>query len=316
MLCGIGDAAATTLGAGVADSGQCYAYLGTSGWVARVAAGFNPPDTPLFVLPYLSRESRIRIGPVSNAGGVHRWALELLDHADGSPDASERRFAAFERAVGSCRSDPRLLFLPYLAGERLPVVTTEPRGTFSGLSAATTRAQMMRATLEGVSMSLRGALDLLGGEPPRSLVVVGGATRSAAWMQILADVFGVELRVAADAELLPCLGAAALAAATLGWCDDAPAFVRRRAAAAERRYRPDASTAALMQRKMASWRHLQAAIASFPTPDPSLPHPKETRCPTPPHTPSTGPAACSRSPPPASVSSPRPAPGPRPNRSR
>ena len=268
VMCGVGDAAATTLGAGVVEAGQSYAYIGTSAWVARVSAAFNPPDLPLFVLPYLSRAKRIRIGPVSNAGGVHRWALELLDR--GAPEAefgAPERFDAFERAVLACSSDPHLLFLPYLAGERLPIVTAEPRGTFSGLSLATTREQMMRAALEGISMSLRGALDLLGGETTASLVVVGGATRSAAWMQILADVFDAELRVASDADLLPCLGAAALAAVALGWCGDAPTFVQRRAAPAERRYAPDASNASLMRRKVADWRRLQTAIATLGSDD-------------------------------------------------
>lgn len=261
VLCGLGDAAATTLGAGVADAAQCYAYLGTSGWVARVSAGFNPPGTPLFVLPYLDAARRILIGPVSNAGGVHRWALGLLDASPGQSEA--QRFEAFERAVRAAPADPRLLFLPYLSGERLPVVTAQPQGTFTGLSASTTRAQMMRAALEGVSLSLRWALDTLDAQPTSQLVVVGGATRSDAWMQILADVFDAELQVAPDADLLPCLGAAAVAAATLGWCERSEDFVRRRARAAERCFTPDAIAAASMRQKSVAFRGLQAAVAGL-----------------------------------------------------
>ena len=259
VLCGIGDAGATTLGAGVADATQCYAYLGTSAWVARVSSEFNPPDLPLFVLPYLHAKRRILIGPVSNAGGVHRWALELLDRGAGASEAE--RFAAFEAAVRGTATDPRLLFLPYLSGERLPVVTARPSGTFCGLSTSSTRAQMMRATLEGVSLSLRWALDLLGGAPASQLVVVGGATRSDVWMQILADVFDIELRVAEDGELQPCLGAAALAATKLGWSTDPETFVHRRRIEAPRRFAPEPAAAALMRRKSAAQRALQAAIA-------------------------------------------------------
>ncbi|MDB5820229.1 MAG: xylulose kinase [Rhizobacter sp.] len=267
VVTGLGDAAATTLGAGVVDAGQSYAYLGTSGWVARVSADFNPPGAPLFVLPYLDANRRIRIGPISNAGNVHRWALGLMDgqgdaatvgdeqamqrpgDADATPSvrvaasidtpaafaafaafAAYAAYAAFDASIAATASDPNLLFLPYLGGERFPVTTSGGTGTYYGLSASTSRPQMMRAALEGVSLSLRWALDTLDERPPETLVAVGGGTRSAAWMQILADSFAATVVVPPRADLLPCLGAAAMAANCLGWTSDAAAFIRHAAA--------------------------------------------------------------------------------------
>ena len=328
VLCGLGDAAATTLGAGLVDASQCYAYLGTSGWVARVSDRWNAPGVPLFVLPYLDEPRlpearlhapqpdaarpgarppdprqldevrwgeaveegrgqgrgdglgaergegfderrgarrlaaprRILIGPVSNAGLVHRWALGLLDAADGASD--EQRYAAFEREVAAALPDPRLLFLPYLASERLPVATDGPLGTVTGMSAATTRAQLMRAALEGVSLSLRWSMELLQAQPAAELVVVGGATRSAVWMQTLADVFDTPLRVPAQADMLACLGAAATAAVALGWCDRVEAFVLRPADGSVF-YMPDPDAAASMRHKSVAFRRLQAAVAGL-----------------------------------------------------
>ena len=343
VLCGLGDAAATTLGAGLVDASQCYAYLGTSGWVARVSDRWNAPGVPLFVLPYLDEPRlpearldepqldkaqpdkarlhapqpdaarpgarppdprqldevrcgeaveegrgqgrgdglgvkrgegfderrgarrlaaprRILIGPVSNAGLVHRWALGLLDAADSASD--EQRYAAFEREVAAALPDPRLLFLPYLASERLPVATDGPLGTVTGMSAATTRAQLMRAALEGVSLSLRWSMELLQAQPAAELVVVGGATRSAVWMQTLADVFDTPLRVPAQADMLACLGAAATAAVALGWCDRVEAFVLRPADGSVF-YMPDPDAAASMRHKSVAFRRLQAAVASL-----------------------------------------------------
>ena len=262
VLCGMGDAAATTLGAGIVDTSQCYAYLGTSGWVARVSEHFNPPGVPLFALPYLHAEQRILIGPVSNVGAVHGWAAGLIDNPDSV--GSQAFYAAFEREVVAAPSDPRLLFLPYLASERLPVATQSPQGTITGISTGTTRAQIMRAALEGVSLCLRWAFDVLGAPTPRELVVVGGATRSAAWMQILADAFDTTLDVASDAEFLPCLGAAATAAVALGWCDTASAFVQQRTADPPRRFVADPDGAAMLRHKARALRALQAAIAGLP----------------------------------------------------
>jgi xylulokinase len=280
VLCGLGDAAATTLGAGVSDPSQCYAYLGTSGWVARVSRHtrdqFNPPGAPLFVLPYLPPQSdrvarRILIGPISNAGAVHRWAVGWLDGSGHLSDA--QRYAQFEQAVADAPFDARLMFLPYLSGERLPVNSSAGQGAIVGLSTDTTRAQVMRAALEGVSLSLRWALDLLQADgvqassASRELIVVGGATRSAQWMQILANCFNAPLHIASEADLLPCLGAAATAAVTVGWCASPEAFVRQRQvlapSAAAQTVHPHAEAAAQMQAKSARWRALQAAVSTL-----------------------------------------------------
>jgi xylulokinase len=272
VLCGLGDAAATTLGAGVSDASQCYAYLGTSGWVARVSDRFNPPGAPLFVLPYLKPTSdalarRILIGPITNAGAVHRWALRWLD---APADATEaQRYGLFEQAVADAPFDAKLMFLPYLNGERLPVSSIAGQGAVVGLNMDTTRAQVMRAALEGVSLSLRWALDLLQaqGIGQRELIVVGGATRSAQWMQILANCFDAPLHIAPDADLLPCLGAAATAATALGWCASPEAFVRARKESLQfsdsQTIHPQAAAAAQMQAKSARWRALQAAVSTL-----------------------------------------------------
>jgi xylulokinase len=280
VLCGMGDAAATTLGAGVSDASQCYAYLGTSGWVARVchktADRLNPPGAPLFVLPYLPPTSdglarRILIGPISNAGAVHRWALVWLDASADTTEA--HRYALFEQAVASAPFDAKLMFLPYLNSERLPVSSSAGQGAVVGLSMDTTRAQLMRAALEGVSLSLRWALDLLqdssgsGPTSSRELIVVGGATRSAQWMQILANCFDAPLHIPPDADLLPCLGAAATAAVALGWCASPEAFVRRQRSLSsnltDQTVYPEAEAAAQMQAKSSGWRALQAAVSTL-----------------------------------------------------
>jgi xylulokinase len=272
VLCGLGDAAATTLGAGVSDASQCYAYLGTSGWVARVSDRFNPPGAPLFVLPYLPPTSnglarRILIGPISNAGAVHRWALAWLD---ASADITEvQRYALLEQSVAGAPFDAKLMFLPYLNGERLPVNSSAGQGAIVGLSMDTTRAQIMRAALEGVSLSLRWALDLLQADADarstssRELIVVGGATRSAQWMQILANCFDAPLHIASDADLLPCLGAAATAAVTVGWCASPETFVQQRNNSQASTVFPHAQEAAQMQAKSIRWRALQAAVSTL-----------------------------------------------------
>ena len=56
----------------------------------------------------------------------------------------------------------RLLYLPYLMGERTPHLDPNARGVFFGLSAMHTKRDMLRAVLEGVTYSLR---DCVGSVP-------------------------------------------------------------------------------------------------------------------------------------------------------
>jgi sugar (pentulose or hexulose) kinase len=87
-------------------------------------------------------------------------------------------------------------------------------GGFVGVELAHTRADLCRAILEGCAYEVRWALDGLrsSGIPIEELWLAGGATRSPVWPQILADVCGVPLVVAGDANWAA-LGAAMLA----GW---------------------------------------------------------------------------------------------------
>lgn len=55
----------------------------------------------------------------------------------------------------------RLIYLPYLMGERSPLLDEQARGAFVGLSAMHTRGDLIRAVMEGVTYSQRQCLDIL-----------------------------------------------------------------------------------------------------------------------------------------------------------
>jgi xylulokinase len=114
-----------------------------------------------------------------------------------------------------------LLFLPYLMGERSPVWDAQASGCFIGLGLHHGRAHLYRAVLEGVSMALRHNIEagVRGvAQLDDHLVVVGGASHSYLWMQIIADVTGRPVfTIAEDVEAS--LGAAMLAALGVGLMD-------------------------------------------------------------------------------------------------
>ena len=77
-------------------------------------------------------------------------------------------------------------------GERTPHLDATARGGWIGLTAKHTRADLIRALLEGVCYSQKDCLDIIEelGVPVSSVRASGGGANSPFWRQVLADVFG------------------------------------------------------------------------------------------------------------------------------
>ena len=105
-------------------------------------------------------------------------------------------YAQIDEVVAAVPPGARgVLFLPYLLGERTPWWNPDARGAFIGMNLASTRADMMRAVMEGVAMSLGLIADIFRAHVPiDKLTAIGGGARSAVWRQILADACGCPVR--------------------------------------------------------------------------------------------------------------------------
>ena len=114
----------------------------------------------------------------------------------------------------------RLIYLPYLMGERSPLLDADARGVFFGLSAIHTRGDLIRAVMEGVACSQRQCLDVFRemGVDVSDMAVCGGGGRSSLWRQMLSDLYGCPVKTIAS-EQGPALGAAILAGVGAGVYD-------------------------------------------------------------------------------------------------
>jgi xylulokinase len=209
VMLGPGDAGAATLGAGCGVEGRVYAYIGTSGWVAFTSRQRLETDARVFTLAHPDPARLLVIAPLLTAGGNLAWARDLFGESD---------YGAMIDAALSRPPSP-LLYLPYLNGERSPFHDPFARGAFIGLSAAHTRADLVRAVLEGVVYAYRHALETLVGDPVASLTLTGGGTRSAAWSQLFADALGLPVEVAEDAGNVGVRGAVIAARVAAGTLD-------------------------------------------------------------------------------------------------
>ncbi len=105
------------------------------------------------------------------------------------------------------------MFLPYLSGERTPLDDPYARGVLFGMSETTTRADVARAVMEGVALTLAEARDCLiaAGATMGRVGLIGGGAKSALWMRMIAAATGFEIVRMRGGETGPALGAARLA---------------------------------------------------------------------------------------------------------
>ena len=205
VYAGIGDAGATTLASGIRAPGQYNINLGTSGWVAAVSKNILLTEAGVFNLAAASEGCYINVVPFLNAGNVHKWLAGVLGRARGAPDY-ETAAALLSASVPGSHG---VLCLPYLCGERFPVLDADIRGCWFGLSPETTAADLARSALEGVAFSLRQGMEQLP-ETPVSVSLIGGGGQEPVWCQILADVLGHAITVLPDAQFRAAQALAAL----------------------------------------------------------------------------------------------------------
>ncbi len=208
LVLAMGDAGSTTDGLVGSEPGDAYLYLGTTGWLAGITPGANTEPSPIHSLVMPGWVNRLRIGAVQSAGSASAWALRNL--------LPGRTFAEAEELIAPRLSNvrDRPLGLPGLAGERTPVRDGDLRGAFIGVEEFTTAEDLYLAVLTGVAMGLHHAADDMGIRQDR-VPLVGGASGSGIWRQLLADVFDATI-VTGHAEAPGAHSAARAAADTLG----------------------------------------------------------------------------------------------------
>jgi glycerol kinase len=145
--------------------------------------------------------------------------------------------AETDQLARSVADNGGVYFVPAFVGLGAPHWDMYARGLLIGLTRGTTRAHVVRATLESIAYQSRDLADAMAraGQPIRELKVDGGGTANPFLMQFQADLLGVPVEVAAIQETTA-LGAACLAGLGIGlWADTAQLSARWRAA---RRYEP------------------------------------------------------------------------------
>ncbi|MDJ0630312.1 MAG: FGGY family carbohydrate kinase [Rhodobacter sp.] len=217
VLAGGGDVTATALGSGAVADGALHLCMSTSSWVA----GFFNRRVLSVAHSYATITSSIGMRPLliatqESAGSALQWLAEGLDPR--TRDAGEG-LEEFYHDFGAPQPDDPF-FLPWLAGERVPVDEERLRGAFYGLALRHNIDSIKRSVVEGVALNTRWAYAKVAAERDAQtsgpIPLVGGAAANPHLAQALADALNRPVRVG-NARMSGVLGAAAMAAPAMGW---------------------------------------------------------------------------------------------------
>lgn len=208
VVAGGGDQSAGAVGTGAVSPETVSISLGTSGVVfcSQDNASYDEHGRTHTFCHANGRWHSMSV--MLSCGGAIKWAKDIF------------QFENYEEmaAIASEISKTSVFFKPYLAGERTPYNNPHLKGTFHGLTLATTRAEIAKAIFEGLSFALLQGYEIvckLSNKQPETVRVIGGGAKSEYWLKILSSLFQVPISKLRSDEG-PAFGSAILAGVGIG----------------------------------------------------------------------------------------------------
>lgn len=213
VVMGGGDGVCANVGAGSVRVGRTFSYVGSSAWIASTS------EQPVFdekmrtvtwahIVPGLFAPN----GTMQTAGGSYGWLKSQLALHE-TQLAEAQGVSPYELINAEVEKSPAgsngLIFLPYLLGERAPRWNVNARAAFLGIKMESTRADMFRSVLEGVTMNLNIILEILRKHVDiAEILLIGGGAKGNVWRQMMADIYNARIAVPALLEEATSMGAA------------------------------------------------------------------------------------------------------------
>jgi xylulokinase len=194
------DQSCSTLGAGGIRLGQAVDGTGTFECISIPLV--RPLTSPLTLQAKLPCGRHVMPGQFltlayTPAGALLTWFRDQLGR-DSLQKARELNCSAYDLLLQNVPDGPTGIFVfPHFLGTGTPWLEPAARGAMIGLDTSTTREAAVKATLEGITFEMRWNIEVLEsvGVEIDKILAVGGGSKSAAWLQLKADIFGREVVV-------------------------------------------------------------------------------------------------------------------------
>jgi xylulokinase len=229
-----GDVAVAQSGAGANQDNKVHLCIGTATWVGVSTSTFrNDPIKPLWGLCHIDPNKYIIAGEMETGGGALMWFRDVLCNEEKIHSTHIGR-STYDLISSMVEAVPpgsdKLLFLPWLSGERAPVLDHYARGGYIGLAMSHTKGHMARAVMEGVAYQLRWICETMEhvGFKIDAFNAVGGGCNSNVWVQIISDITGRPMHLVKNHLEAGAAGAALAVSVGLGFhkcMDDVDALV-------------------------------------------------------------------------------------------
>jgi glycerol kinase len=244
-----GDQQAATIGQACLKPGMAKCTYGTGIFLLANAGDAPPVSRHRLLATRLTERLFALEGSIFVGGNAVKWlrdGLGILDTA-----------AQSEALAASVPDSGGVTFVPAFAGLGAPHWQPEARGLLAGLTAGTTRAHIVRATLEAMGQQTADLVEAFAadGVVPSTLRVDGGMTANDWLCQDIADATGLAVERPRSIETTA-LGAAMLAAVGAGIHPSLEAAAGAMVHAGDR-FEPRAS-ADQRQARRRHWRHAVA----------------------------------------------------------
>lgn len=202
---------------GIRD-GASYISLGSSSWVP-VTSSKPVLDylTKPYVFAHIEPNMYTSAYSIFSGGSSLRWVRDTL-----FSDITDNPYQTIDQyAKTSPVGANGVFFNPTLAGGTSQDKSTHIQGGFVGLSLSTTRSDLARSVLEGITMNLKQSMDFLSKQVALddTVLICGGGSKSPFWLQLFSDILNRNVVKTNIDQDTASLGAAAIAAKALGFID-------------------------------------------------------------------------------------------------
>ncbi len=251
VVTGVPDLHTAPFGAGAVLDYEANMAMSTTSWIScPVGHKKTDPIHMIATIPGITLGKYLVANNQDTAGRCFEWLRDsVLGADDGLFDGAAPAYAALtELAATSPPGAGNVVFTPWLNGERSPIADEDARAGFHNLSLATTRADLVRAVLEGVAYNSRWLLDSVEKFAKRRLDpirIIGGGAVSDLWCQIIADVTDHTIERVVEPLHAGIRGAAVFAGVALG---DVRLDEVRNIVAVDTTFRPDPENRAVYGR--------------------------------------------------------------------
>ncbi|NOZ87893.1 MAG: xylulose kinase [Deltaproteobacteria bacterium] len=224
VITGSPDLQAAAIGSGAVKDYASHLCVGTSSWLTcHVPFKKTSLLHNMATLPSGIPGRYFVANEQETAGACLLFFRDKIVYFDDRFGVKGERPDFFESFFSDAASVPpgsgKVIFAPWLYGERTPVDDHFVRGAFFNLSMDTNRSDMARAVLEGVAYNTRWLFEHFMkfiGRNVDTINFIGGGARSDLWCQIFADVLDRPIQRMKDPLHANARGASVQAAVALG----------------------------------------------------------------------------------------------------